>query len=172
MQLLVACEKGKLPRPDFESLEFKTTEQAKLFFKNVRSFYYEADLYSFEGAEVYRWADREKDTSRYWINPVLVIHLLQDKAFILTEISPAVQSNCKSFLYREIDNAVDSIQWKPSSMEDHFNLNVFIYDAIDTKARIYLRLRDGQKVECLTKEKQQSNYHKQIRDFLRLVGAI
>lgn len=172
MQLLAACGERNFPRPDFESLEFKTTEQAKLFFKNVRSFYYEADLYSFEGAEVYRWADREKDTSRYWINPVLVIHLLQDKAFILTETSPAVQSNCTSFLYREMENAVDSIRWKPSSMEDHFNLNVFVYDAIDAKARIYLRLHDGQKVEWLTEEKQQSNYHKQIRDFLRLVGAI
>lgn len=172
IQLLAACGERRFPRPDFESLEFKTTEQAKLFFKNVRSFYYEADLYSFKGAEVYRWADREKDTSLFWINPVLVIHLQQDQVFILTEASPAVQSNCAPFLYRETDVAMDSIRWTPSSMHDHFNLNVFVYDAIDMKARLYLRLHDGQKVELLTKEKQQSNYHKQIRDFLRLVGAI
>lgn len=170
--LVTSCGERRFPRPDFENIDFKTTEQAKMFFKNVRSYYYESDLYSFKGAEIYRWADRHKDSTRLWINPVLVIHFLQDKAFILTELSPALKSSCKPFLYCTSQTQMDSISLEPTAMEEHFELNVFIYDAIETDSQFFFISKDGKRIPFLTEEKRRGDYHKQMRDFLRLVGAI
>lgn len=170
--LLSACGQRKFPRPDFEDIDFKTTESAKLFFKNVRSYYYESDLYSFKGAEVYRWAGRETDSSKYWLQPVLVIHLLQDQAFLLSESSQAVQRDCKAWLYKYGTNRLDSISSQPNSMQAHLDLHVFVYDAIDDNLSLCFESHTGERLPYLATLKAQADYHKQVRDFLRLVGKI
>jgi hypothetical protein len=169
---LVGCGERKFPRPDFESIDFGTTAQAKLFFKNVRSYYYETDLYGFEGAEVYRWAGRDTDSAHYWLHPVLVIHLLQDQVFLLTESSAAVQRDCKPWLYRYAPGRLDSISLQPNSMQEHLNLNVFVYDAIDDSLSLCFETLSGERLPYLASKKAKADHHKQVRDFLRLAGKI
>lgn len=170
--LFFSCGERRFPRPDFEKADFNTTEQAKLFFKNVRAYYYDTDLYSFNGAEVYRWADRERDSTKIWINPVLVVHFLQDKAFILIESSAALKESCKPFLFSASTTAYDSISLEPNAMQEHFNLNVFIYDAIEAESHLYLKSNDGQHLPVLADASKRGSFTKQMRDFLRLVGVI
>ena len=169
---LAGCGERKFPRPDFESIDFGTTAQAKLFFKNVRSYYYETDLYSFEGAEVYRWAGRDTDSTHYWLQPVLVIHLLQDQAFLLSESSAAVQRDCKPWLYRYAAGQLDSISLLPNSMQAHLDLHVFVYDAIEDSLSLCFQNQTGERLPYLASRKDKADYHKQVRDFLRLVGKI
>lgn len=169
---LAGCGERKFPRPDFESIDFSSTAQAKLFFKNVRSYYYETDLYGFEGAEVYRWAGRDTDSTHYWLQPVLVIHLLQDQVFLLTKSSAAVQRNCKPWLYRYSTSRLDSISLQPNNMQEHLDLNVFVYDAIDDSLSICFETPTGERLPYLAGQRAQADYHKQVRDFLRLVGKI
>jgi len=172
LMLANGCGEQKFPRPDFDSIDFGTTAQSQLFFKNVRSYYYQTDLYGFKGAAVYRWAGRDVDSSHYWVHPVLVIHVLQDEAFLLSESSAAVKQDCKPWLYRYAAGVLDSISLNPSSMRAHLDLNVFVYDAIDDGLSLCFLTQSGERLPYLASTKAKADHHIQVRDFLRLVGAI
>lgn len=170
---LSSCGERKFPRPDFDSVSFETTEQAKLFFKNVRSYYYEADVYSFPGAEIYRWRARDTDTTKVWVQPVLVIHLNAGQAFLLSERSAAAKTEALPWLYaRQTNGSTDSIGLEPASMADHLAIHVRVYDAIDRGDSLYFKRPSGETIAYLTARKARDGYHKQVRDFLRLGGNI
>ena len=170
---LSSCGERKFPRPNFDAVSFETTEQAKLFFKNVRSYYYESDAYSFPGAEIYRWRARDTDSSRLWVQPVLVVHLNAGQAFLLSERSAAAKTEALPWLYgRQPNGQTDSISLEPASMGHHFAIHVRVYDAIDRGDSLYFKRPTGEYQPFLTTRKARDGYHKQVRDFLRLVGAI
>jgi hypothetical protein len=47
-----------------------------------------------------------------------------------------------------------------------------VYDAIDRGDSLYFKRITGESQLYLTTRKARDGYHKQVRDFLRLVGAI
>lgn len=170
---LSSCGERKFPRPDFAAVTYETTEQAKIFFKNVRSYYYESDAYSFPGAEIYRWRARDTDTSRLWVQPVLVVHLNAGKAFLLSERSAAAKTAALPWLYaRQANGQTDSISLEPNSMDQHLAIHVRVYDAIDRGDSLYFKRPNGETEPFLRSRKARDGYHKQVRDFLRLVGNI
>lgn len=173
MLLLMACGPRKLPKPDFEQVDFSMTSSARLFFKNVRAYYYEADVYSFPGVELYRYKPVATDSLQAWLRPVLSLAYAQDKAFLLTEISPFLRDSCDGWLYAA--NNTDSVRRHslfPLHMNDHLALQAFLYHAIDDSCNIWVLTKTGIKKPLFDKHKERQAVHKQQRDYLRLTGTI
>lgn len=171
--LMVACGPKKFPKPDFEQVDFSMTSSARLFFKNVRAYYYEADLYSFPGVELYRFKPVANDSQQVWLRPVLSLAYTQDKAFLLTEFSPFVRDSCDGWLYAA--DEVDTIRrhsLSPQRMEDHLALQAFLYHAIDDSCKLWVMTRSGIKKMLFDSPKTRQAIHKQQRDYLRLTGII
>lgn len=80
-----ACNPNKNTRVNPESLTFQTTDSSKLFFKNVRSNYYDLEELSEAQLEVYRFKKRLKQEDVPVIQLALVNNWRYDEAYVLLE---------------------------------------------------------------------------------------
>lgn len=78
---LSACNPNKNTRVNPESLTFQTTDSSKLFFKNVRSNYYDLEELSEAQLEVYRFKKRLKQEDVPVIQLALVNNWRYDEAY-------------------------------------------------------------------------------------------
>ena len=171
--ILAACGPRKFPKPDFSAVTFAMTSQDQLFFKNVRSYYYQQDLDAFPGVELYRWKPVEQDSTQLWLRPIIAMAYQQGQCFLLTETSAYLRDSMQHVLYAQfLSNRVDSIRLEPQSMEDHLCINAFVYNAIDDSARFYLYHHNGSRQELLHNETERNNIRKMIRDYLRITAVL
>ena len=83
--LLLACNLDKESRVNRDRLDFTTTDESELFFKNVRQPYYELEAVEAAGMNVFRFDDRSLAEDQPVINLAIVHQWRLDEASIFIE---------------------------------------------------------------------------------------
>ena len=163
---------------DLENVSFSTTESSELYFKNVRSYFYQILEDPKSGFIHYRIKSRNKDSLQPSINFLLLNNWRFDEAYVMAEGNEALSS--LEGLTLSIVTAEDS-----SAYIFHRYTN---YEHWMMAGRVYMALRDdntrfwlsgpqesstGQKdIEILIEGDERKSLRKTLRDYFKLVGKI
>ena len=171
--LLFACDADTKKRAKREELRFRTTDDAELFFKNLRRTEY--DLQNLEAArlDIFRHERRNQEADYPLIIPALVINWRYDEAYIVLEANEAVgEARPLIVVWR------DSLQQKEgryvlesnNKMEQlHFASQ--LYEGILDGQQFYLS-GDSVEIPFLEKPRDRRVFRTTLFDYYRLTGNI
>ncbi|AHM61206.1 hypothetical protein D770_14760 [Flammeovirgaceae bacterium 311] len=83
--LLLACDTDSKKQINRESLRFHTTDDAELFFKNLRRTEYDYQNLKAAKLDIFRHQDRNQEADYPLLIPALVVNWRYDEAYIVLE---------------------------------------------------------------------------------------
>lgn len=149
-----------------EASVLSITDAERLYFKNIRSLYYDLEGRDDAKMSVYRYGKRVQEADHPLLNLSLLINRVKDEAYIYIEPS----SDLSSFSLRAtVNDQTDTLEFTSGDKFVHFYFVERLYSFLIENAYFEL-LIDEVWVPVLEDEKERDGLRIPIKDFYRLIN--
>lgn len=168
--LLIYALFGPKGKPiDWGKVDYEMSNSSRLYFKNMRSYFYDLESFQEDSYLLYRIKSRKKEDVKIKMSFVLIQNLLQDAAFIRLE-SEVVDLDQENILVSWQNNQeVGELALTSFSNEAHYQFSAQLYNLLVFNSRLWLQLNSG-RIELSEKEKK--SLRKSLNDYFKLVGKL
>jgi hypothetical protein len=170
--LVSACTSDADKRIDAEKLEFATTDESELYFKNVRQSDYELVEMTDAGINIFRSKSRTAEADYPLLTLAIAHNWRVDRGYLFLEPSESMPKD--AFVLTIVDEKGEKMELQYST-EDHIDdkskLVVNLYTAIQDGKKIFWN--DGStEVEVLDKPTDKEAFRITALDYYKLIGAL
>ncbi|GAB3661228.1 hypothetical protein GCM10028791_35610 [Echinicola sediminis] len=148
----------------------RVTASSRLYFKNVRQFYYDHEKPENSQLDIYRLDKRLKDNNLIFINLSIIINRIKDKAYLYVEPSPMLE-----FLDRihirwndKVANSVGQLVFRSGDRHEHINFVKQLLPYI-REGVVFEVQTENQWEPILVSEKERQAFKVTAEDYFRLV---
>jgi len=172
MVLILAFTMPSMRPIDLEEVKFHTTESSELYFKNIRTYFYEIWDDPKSGFVHYRIKSRNQSSDQPSVNFVILNNWRFDEAYVFAEGNEALET---------LEGLTLSIVTKSDSSAFHFNqftnyehwlLAGSVYMALNNQETRFWLSSDRKVVEIYRGEDERKSLQKTLNDYFKLVGKI
>lgn len=172
--ILISCDPDRRRNTREQDLTFSTTDDAELYFKNIRRSYYDHENISAAKLDVYRLSERSIVQDRPVINLAIAHNWRYDEAYLLLEPNQALGNSLPLRVYWQARN--DSSRqgvyhWserdKLSQLKFAGNLN----RSLKQRHRLYVLTADSVKIPLLDQPEEREVFRRTLFDYYKLTGA-
>ena len=172
MVLILAFTMPSMRPIDLEEVKFHTTESSELYFKNIRTYFYEIWDDPKSGFVHYRIKSRNQSSDQPSVNFVILNNWRFDEAYVFAEGNEALET---------LEGLTLSIVTKSDSSAFHFNqftnyehwlLAGSVYMALNNQETRFWLSSDREVVEIYRGEDERKSLQKTLNDYFKLVGKI
>ena len=168
--VLASCNPAKDKQVNQQKLRFKTTDDAELFFKNVRQLYYEVQDMDAAGMRIYRKKDRYTGNEHPTLNLAIVHSWRNDEAYVILEPNEAMQhADTLVFQWQATDSTMGTLRYAQAGREVQQQLATSLYDHIVQNATITFNGSEGP-VPFPHNYAEAETFRVTMFDYLRLIG--
>lgn len=104
--VVFSCSVNTSKKVDLEALTFSYTDDAYIFFRNMRQTHYDLEVLEESDWRIYRHQDRQKDTSNFYFSIALVVDWRMNRVYPIIEMPD------------ELKNESLRIKWEAVEGED------------------------------------------------------
>jgi hypothetical protein len=167
---LLSCNPDKLTEVATEREDFTTTEDSKLFFKNMRQSYYELEEHAPTKRHIYRLDDRVTEAERPILNLMIVHDWRNDRAYLMLE--PNAQFPNPHLMKLKWTSAADSgtYSYKQGNMPAQFAFATQLYNSLLKEHKLYLQTPTGEQ-PLFAEEAEREAFRVTMVDYYRLINA-
>lgn len=163
---LAGCKIDRDRPVDFNRLTFTMPDDTELFFRNVRSIYYDREVRGSQ--EVFRWADRPDSTGNPTLTPALVLSPMNDMAFVVLELEPGNASEGLTLIAVDsATNRIDTLRLAEPLPRPSLELATRIYEGIRQNQGFQLLQPDKPK-PVLQTDLERETFRVTMADYFRL----
>lgn len=149
---------------NLKEIEFTTTNSSELYFKNIRSYFYDKEEINDANFLLYRIKSREKDSIKINLQFLLVHNWLLNECYLIAETHhPGLQVEW------EYDDEFGTIKLNGENNRAHFIFGAELFEQLDRDADIRL-VNAGSKKEFSQEER--SSLKTSLKDYFKLVGKL
>tara|TARA_B100000965_G_C19583026_1_gene754452 strand:+ start:1754 stop:2317 length:564 start_codon:yes stop_codon:yes gene_type:complete len=156
-------------RLDWSKIDYSMNSSSQLYFKNMRSYFYEQEVFEEGNYILHRIKSRNTDSVLNKLSIVIVQNVIQDAAFIRLESGMLDLDEEKMILTWQQEKREGKLVLENSTNEAHYTFAAQLYNLLEANAKLWLIL-DGQKMELSEKEKK--SLRKSLGDYFKLVGKV
>lgn len=165
---LLACHHSPAEKPPKADLRYRTTVPSLLYFKNMRSFYYDQKVVEGSRMDRYRLRQFETSSQRPILYPIIVNNWMEDEAYILIEKNEYDEFSAP-LLLRWLENGkYREIRLTPKNKEGQYLFASEINKALLSGVKLEIKTIGDQFVPIFQNKKDRSNFLLVIRDFFKL----
>gem|GEM_PF-1212931 len=127
------------PRPrvvDYTIVNFNTSADSRIYFNNMRSYWYEIDRLSRQGTEIFRLKRRSAERDSSNLNFAIINPIGSDQVFIYTELGAFFESCPNLSLHYSLYSDSDSLRLL--NAEQHFGIAAKVHSSLIENGAIYL----------------------------------
>lgn len=163
------------PRPvDLGSIGFETNSSSRMYFHNVRSYYY--DIYEREKAPfiLYRNKRRSRDTAKADLQFMIVENASAGEAYIFAEANPELEryDSLAVALSETEDEPFEKIYIRDINNEGHYRLAAKVYARLLVNEQIHLMSRNDTIRELYVDKREELAAETTLEDYFKLVNKI
>lgn len=151
---------------NYEEVSFKTTSDSRLYFNNVRSYYYKIDRFSKKPMEIFRLKRRSAERDSFSLNFAMAHYPGGENAFITLEIGRAFEQ-CDS-LYVKFEKYPDPEPLKLIDGEQQFKVAAKVYSSIIAEQAIYLYCGQDSLKQLYTDKASELDAEIVLEDYFKL----
>lgn len=187
--VLFSCNPDKNKRADPEKLKFSTTDDAELFFKNLRQKAYDKEEVPGAKLQVFRHSERTRKADHPLVHLAIVVNWLYDEAYLLVEPNESINSDEPIQIRWQDPETGDSgiHTFNYGNKEDHLRFAGQLYSSILDGHELEYILRSGSTptdevapedampynaIPFLSKPKERDVFRVSMFDYYRLTGNI
>lgn len=149
---------------NIKDISFNTTDSSELYFKNLRSYYYDQEIREDANFVLYRIRSRNKDSLSYKLNFALVSNWLMDECYIISESQiPEI------ILVSTLNNKSDTLSLVEYDSEANYIFAATLFERLTTQAELFL-VQNSEKIAFTEKEKL--SLKTTLKDYFKLVGKL
>jgi hypothetical protein len=167
--LFLAFVFAPTPRPiDLNEVSFETTADSRIYFHNVRSFYYHIDARSKKPMRIYRLRKRTPENDSLTLQFNIVQHPSTDESFVFAQAGKSFkQYDNLSVSFSGIDGREDL---ENINAIDHYRIAAKVIRSFDKGESIFL-LSNADTLKTLYQENQNRlNVETILEDYFRLIN--
>lgn len=168
-----ACNVDKHKKIDSKEVQFETTANSVIFFKNLRQSYYDKQENSVAKVDIYRNQKQNKSETYPTIHLAIVHHWRSEKAYIMVEVNELLNKEARiEILWKNaINQANGKYIFDFGDMEQHYRFATAIYQSIQDKHQLHVK-SEGKWLELMPSEEDKETFRKTMLDYLRLVNVV
>lgn len=147
------------------------TDDAYLFFRNLRQTYYHIEEMPEAGIRIYRHKNLPSyDTAAAMIDVGIMVNWKMSKAYILVQPSPILGDSVTLFLEKYENEKPKSLVLKERNQHKQLLFSADLFDAINSGVQLQLVDTAGSKTPFLAEEKERDAMRITLKDFYKLTG--
>lgn len=172
--LLIACNPDKNKRADSLALKFSTTDDAKLFFKNLRQQAYDLQEMPAAKLQVFRHSGRRKDADYPLLQLALVINWRYDEAYLLLEPNEYITEDEPLQIHWQdtVKQQQGLYRFEYGNKEEHLKFAGQLYGSILDGHHLFYQAADSLQQPFLTDRQDREIFRISLLDFYRLTRNI
>ncbi|WP_215225476.1 hypothetical protein [Echinicola shivajiensis] len=146
------------------------TDASRLYFKNMRQYYYDVEKKDEAKLDIFRYGKRLKDENRPFINLSIIISRIKDKAFIYLEPSELLNDEKEiQVRWENLENGnTGTLSFIPGDRHSHFDFVARLAPLIEDGTRFQVKINsDWQTI--LDSEKERYAFTVTAEDYFRLI---
>ena len=150
---------------NLKEINFKTTESSELYFKNIRSYFYDKENRDDAQFILYRLDSRTLDTTLNKLNFILVSNWLLDECYI---IAASNQTTIKIAWENKKDSG--KIFLTEMDSEANYIFAALLFEKLSEKATLSIVADNNEQIPFTEKEKV--SLKTSLKDYFKLVGKL
>lgn len=170
---LTGCNPDKNKRADPDKIKFTTSDDAELFFKNVRQQAYHLQEMKEARLLVYRHEDLNKQAEYPLLHPALVVNWRYDEAYLLLEPNEKILNDQPVLVEWQdtLENKSGRYRFEFGTKEEHLRFAGELYSSILDGHQLYY-LADSLALPFLDKKEDRKIFRVSLLDYYRLTGSV
>jgi hypothetical protein len=170
--IIAACE-SKRKEVNEAAAKYTTSDASEIFFRNVRSLYYEKTAMEEARLDVYRLKERPQADDYPLLHLSIVVNWRYDEAYVLTEPNAYLQQmdTIKIIWQDSLQDDSGAFQFSGGNKDDHFRLATQLYHSIQAQRKLYI-LHNDQKIPFMQQREAREAFRKTMGDYFRLVDLL
>jgi hypothetical protein len=172
LSMLVACE-NQSNTIDADLPVYDTTDGSELFFKNVRSPYYQLEELPEAGIRIFRHRDGAMADSSNTLNVALVMNWRMDKAYMLLEPTGQLRDQDTVDIFFTTDSIANgTLHIAMGNTDDYYAGASRLYRLLKTDSQIFYIDSGGVKLPLFASRDHSEAFRLSVYDFYRLVELL
>jgi len=155
-----------------DEVRFDMPENEELYFKNVRSFYYDIEERDDAGFKLYRIKSRNMDTTSPGFTIAIAQNWRLDEAYVLVEPQPLWAKPDTLALAITNTEQADTLTISTWNNTNHYLFAAHLYMALREQKNNYSLANGSNWTPVLTKGDERSSLKKTLKDYFKLVGKM
>ena len=167
--IVAGCQIDSKEKIDQKDLNFSTTDDSELFFKNVRQLYYDLEEIPAANLNVYRIKERTKESDYPLVNLAIVWNWLKYEAYIIIEPNELItESDSVTILWSSRDSDVSgTINYELGNSQAQLTIAKELYNGIISDHTFEISLGNSRK-PFLDSARDREAFRKTMADYFRL----
>lgn len=154
---------------NLQAIDFTTTQSSELYFKNMRSYFYDKTDHDAANFKIYRIGSREKDSTKNKLSFMLLSNWLQSECYVMAESGLVDLKEEGLKLSYEHPDSSGTLLLSNLDSYGHYVFAAKLHEQLDKNAALYLK-HSTNWIEFSESEKK--SLKKTLSDYFKLVGKL
>jgi hypothetical protein len=162
--IILSCQSDQRDKVDPNRLRFNTTDASELFFKNVRSVYYDQENNEAGGLYIFRKKGRIENNQNAIINLAIVHAWKSDQAFLILEPNVLLAEQTTWIIeWTDENGRLQSKNYAPGDIQGQTQFAVELYNLLLNGYTLKIN-----SLPAFVTEPERENFRITVKDFLYL----
>lgn len=172
MVIVLAFTMPNMRPIDLDEVRFHTAENSELYFKNVRSYFYEIWDDPKSGFIHYRIKSRNREKDVPSVNFLILHNWRFDEAYVVAEGNESIETLEGLDLLIVSKSDSSRFSFKQFTNYEHWQFAGAVYMALNEDVSRFWLSSDREVVEIYTDDDERKSVQKTLNDYFKLVGKI
>ena len=154
---------------NLQAVDFSTFQSSELYFKNMRSYFYDKTAHEAANFKIYRIGSREKDSTKNKLSFMLLSNWLQSECYIMAESGFVDLEEQELYISYEHADSSGTFFLSDADSYGHYVFAAHLYEQLDKNATIRLKHAKGW---TTFSESEKKSLKKTLGDYFKLVGKL
>jgi len=167
-----ACSVNTSKKVEIEQLRFNYTDDAYIFFRNMRQSQYDLEVMDEGGWRIYRHEDRLTDTSDFYFNISLVVNWRVNRVYPIIEMTKSMKKDGFKVFWKAIENeGSGQITMEGNKRRDEMIFSTKLYNKMVDEVELYVSYKN-KKLPLFANSDQKEAFRISLYDFYRMTGLL
>jgi len=168
----MSCSVNTSKKVEIEKLRFNYTDDAYIFFRNMRQSNYDLEVMEEGGWRIYRHEDRQTDTTGFYFNISLVVNWRVNRVYPIIEMSENIEKEGFQVLWEAIETEdKGSIAMEGMKRTDEMIFTAKLYNKMTDEVEVYVDYKN-EKLPLFADSDQKEAFRVSLYDFYRMTGLL
>lgn len=168
----MACSVNTSKKVELEKLRFSYTDDAYIFFRNMRQTQYDLEVMEEGGWRIYRHEDRQHDTTDFYFNVSLVVNWRVNRVYPIIEMTERFKKEGLALEWEALESDESGkIALEGIKRRDEMLFVSKIYNKMTEEVEFFISI-ENQKTPLFPNTDAKEAFRISLYDFYRMTGLL
>lgn len=168
----MACSVNTSKKVELEKLRFSYTDDAYLFFRNMRQSQYDLDVMEEGGWRIYRHEDRQEDTTDFYFNVSLVVNWRVNRVYPIIEMTERFKKEGFTVKWKALESDEEGkIKLEGIRRRDEMLFVSKLYNKMTEEVAFFISI-ENEKTPLFPDTDAKEAFRISLYDFYRMTGLL